>query len=138
MPARASSGTVLALALIGWACSGDSVAGPGPRFVPEGVWGGRGARLEVTAEGGEVEFDCAHGAMGPLELDDEGRFEVEGTHTLEGPGPVRLPGPPPEPALYTGELDGDELTLSVELESGAVAGPYALTRGQAGRLLKCL
>jgi hypothetical protein len=138
MPARASSGTVLALALIGWACSGDSVAGPGPRFVPEGVWGGRGARLEVTAEGAEVEFDCAHGAMGPLELDDEGRFEVEGTYTLEGPRPVRPLGPASEPAIYTGGLEGDDLTLEVERESGAVVGPYELSRGQAGRVLKCL
>jgi hypothetical protein len=76
--------------------------------------------------------------MEELELDDRGRFEVAGTYTREQPGPVTPPGPAPAPARYEGGLAGNELTLDVELESGARIGPYPLRRGQPGQLVKCL
>jgi hypothetical protein len=36
----------------------------GPDRVAAGTWGGPHVVLEVSAEGGRVEYDCAHGALG--------------------------------------------------------------------------
>src|SRR5687767_3405246 len=61
---------------------------PNPNTV-EVVWGGPHVRLVLTSNGGEIEFDCAHGEIRePLKLSEQGRFSVAGTFVREG-GPIR-------------------------------------------------
>ena len=49
--------------------------------VATGVWGGPHVRLQVSDNGGEIEYDCAHGTIAqPLVLDAQGHFSVAGTH----------------------------------------------------------
>jgi hypothetical protein len=108
--------------------------------VREGVWGGDHVRLSVREGGARVEFDCAHGEVGAqFALDAEGRFDLPGTYTREGPGPIRIGREPSaRPARYAGRVEGQTMTLSVKLE-GADGQPttYTLTRGSQGRLWKC-
>jgi hypothetical protein len=104
-----------------------------------GTWGGTGVRLEVGAGGAEVEFDCAHGTLGRLALDAGGGFDVAGTFTRERGGPVRSDEEPEKlPARYSGKVEGDRMTLRVAAEGIEETLTYTLTRGNAGRLRKCL
>lgn len=126
------------LILAGVACS--TPTGPDAR-VPAGRWGGDHAMLDVTAAGGRIEYDCAHGELaGPLTLDRSGRFDVTGTHTPEHGGPIREDERlVSHPARYEGRVDGGRMTLTVTLrDTGQVLGTFALTQGATGRLIKCL
>jgi hypothetical protein len=108
--------------------------------VAEGVWGGAHLRVSVTGEGAHLEFDCAHGEISaPFQLDAEGRFDLSGTYTREGPGPIRIGREPSaRPARYAGRVEGGRMTLSVRLEGAdRPLGEYTLTRGHAGRVVKC-
>ncbi len=108
--------------------------------VAEGLWGGARLRLSVTGEGAHLEFDCAHGAINvPLRLDAEGRFDLPGTYTREGPGPIRIGREPTaRPAHYAGRVDGARMTLSVQLEGAdKPLGAFNLKRGAAGQVVKC-
>ena len=45
----------------------------GGDHVPAGTWGGEHAALEVTADSGRIEYDCAHGKLADrLALDRRG------------------------------------------------------------------
>jgi hypothetical protein len=120
------------------ACSNP--IGPGDR-VAASRWGGQHVALEVTADGGRVEYDCAHGNLDePLALDRSSRFDVTGTHTPEHGGPVREDEKSESrPARFTGRVDGGRMTLTVALtDSGEILGTFTLTQGVAGLLTKCL
>jgi hypothetical protein len=120
------------------ACSSPVTASD---HVAAGVWGGEHVALEVSADGGRIEYDCAHGNLGePLALDRSGRFDVNGTHTPEHGGPMREDEKAESrPARYAGRVDGGRMTLTVTLtDTGESLGTFALTQGVAGRLLKCL
>lgn len=108
--------------------------------VAKGVWGGAHLRVSVSVDGARLEFDCAHGEISvPFILDAEGRFDLAGTYTREGPGPIRIGREPSaRPARYAGSVEGGRMTLSVRLEGAdKPLGQYALTRGAAGRVVKC-
>ncbi len=108
--------------------------------VAAGVWGGPHVRLQVNADGAEIEYDCAQGTLtGPLALDAAGRFSVTGTHAAEHGGPVRLgEEPSSQPARYTGSVQGQTLTLTVTLVDGQQQiGTFILTQGHESRLFKC-
>ena len=120
------------------ACSNPT--GPG-NPLPTGTWGGEHVALEITAEGGRIEYDCAHGDLSePLVVDRSGRFDVTGTHTPKHGGPVREDEKlVSRPARYVGRVDGGLMTLTVTVtDTAETLGTFALTRGVAGRLLKCL
>ncbi|HVF55531.1 MAG TPA: hypothetical protein VM934_05225 [Pyrinomonadaceae bacterium] len=108
--------------------------------VPEGVWGGDGVRVQVAGESANVTFDCAHGTIsGPLELDAEGRFDWQGTHTREYHGYLR-PGlkPPVRAARYKGRIEAERMTLAVTLaDTNETVATFTLARGSAGRIGKC-
>jgi hypothetical protein len=128
---------VLTLALIGWFFMG----GP-ERVVPAGKWGGRGARLELTAKGGTVELDCAHGTLdAPLTLNAEGAFDVKGSLVLERPGPV-FEGVSDKgvPVRYKGKLEGETLSLTIVRDTAAAQelSRVKATLGGEARLTKCL
>jgi hypothetical protein len=108
--------------------------------VMSGAWGGDHVRLRVSEEGGALEFDCAHGQINaPFKTDAEGRFDLQGTYTSEGPGPIRIGHlPTASPARYAGRVEGETMTLGVRLaDSGESLGTYTLTRGATGRVWKC-
>lgn len=109
-----------------------------PDQVPDGVWGATGVRLEVDQATAAIEFDCAHGTLeGPLALDRVHRFATTGTFVRERPGPVPVEGVTPEDAQFSGQMDGDQLTLTVRVGDEEL-GPFTLTHGRQGRLRKCL
>lgn len=120
------------------ACSNPLSAGD---YVAAGTWGGEHVALDVTADGGRIEYDCAHGNLAePLVLDHNGRFEVTGTHTPEHGGPVREDEKSESrPARYAGRVAAGRMTLTVTLtDTGEILATLALTQGVAGRLMKCL
>lgn len=111
------------------------------RRVTVGTWGGTGIRVTVEGKAATIEYDCAHGTIsGPLKIDSRGRFKFSGTHIPERGGPVRSDHDPDSIAVeFTGWTDGRKMTLTVYLKgSGEKLGHYSLTRGNTGRLFKCL
>lgn len=108
--------------------------------VAEGSWGGMHLRLSVGRDGAFLEFDCARGQIAaPFEIDSEGRFDLPGTYTREGPGPIRIGREPSaRPARYSGRVEGARMTLSVKLEGADTPlAEYTLTHGAPGRVVKC-
>ena len=126
------------LAALAVSCAMASTAKDGAL---RGRWGGLHISLELTAEGGTIEYDCAYGMIdGPVVPDREGRFEAAGTHTAERGGPVREGEEKQRrPARYRGKVSGKTLTLTVTLtDSNEEIGTFTLTRGAVPRLMKCL
>jgi hypothetical protein len=110
------------------------------RSVTLGTWGGQHIRMIVTANGATIEYDCAQGSIASkLTLDAERKFSLNGSHMMEGPGPIRIgitrQG---RPARFDGQVNGDEMSFSVVLtDSNESIGDFILRRGSEGRLRKC-
>jgi len=122
---------------------GTRVVAPRPAMqaVSLGAWGGDHVGLVLIVTGGTLEYDCAHGTIDQrFVTDSAGRFQLAGTHTREHGGPIRQDEKPDErPALYSGAVDGDTMTLTVTLtDSNEVLGTFTLTRGRMARVVKCL
>src|ERR1041384_6718137 len=83
-----------------------------------GEWGGEHISLEVTDGGGNIEFDCAYGAISrPIVLDSEGKFDVEGRYIPQHAGPIRSDEENPgRAARYSGSVREKVLTLTVTLK----------------------
>jgi hypothetical protein len=107
--------------------------------IPTGTWGAPHIRMVVEGRSATVDYDCANGTIeGPLTFDSKGRFTWRGTHRREGPGPIRADMENGSPAIYTGTVKGDTMTLAVKLaNSNEVVGTFTLKRGGAGRVFKC-
>jgi len=131
--------TVLGLGLV--ILCGCTVGGrlPSENAGLEGAWGGLHAGLTLTAEGGTISYDCAHGTLqAPARPDREGRFEVIGVHVREHGGPARVGETlESEPARYLGQVTGDRMVLQVLVGSDTL-GPFTLQRGAAPELFRCL
>jgi hypothetical protein len=115
-------------------------APPAPAGAPlTGSWGGEHIGLELSADGGRLEYDCAAGTIDePVRLDSSGRFTARGTHTPNTGGPERVDLPRPRvEATYSGQLSAERLTRSVRTPE-AELGPFTLARGAAPMLLRCL
>jgi hypothetical protein len=110
----------------------------GPRLVT-GDWGGAHAALHLRADGGTIEYDCAHGTLdGPLLAGADGAFRVAGTHVREHGGPERMGEVlPHEPAVYQGRVRDGQMTLEVGTATTAL-GSYSLRKDAPAQLLKCL
>ena len=132
---------LLVLLLAPMLCCRNATGPSQDSAVPPGVWGGTGIRLEVDATGATVEYDCAHGTITErMVIDREGRFDVRGTHVREHGGPVRENEEEvAQPARYAGQVDGGSMTLTVMLpDARQTIGRFTLTRGNQGRIRKCL
>ena len=104
-----------------------------------GEWGGSHVGLQLTTAGGTLNYDCAHGTIGPIVAGAGGRFTAEGTHTPEHGGPVRQGEVLPSlHASFEGRVSGDRMTLTGQLDDGAVLGPFALRRGAQPTIFRCL
>jgi hypothetical protein len=105
-----------------------------------GAWGGPHIRIQVEGSSATIDYDCAHGTItGPLTFDSKGRFTWRGTHTREGPGPIRVDEESNgSPATYTGSIQGDKMTLTVKLSNTKqIVDTFTLTRGGKVRIFKC-
>ena len=140
---------VLITACVGLSCAGQmkvshpAQSGPAAptKAVPNGVWGGEHIRMEVNDSGAEIEFDCARGSISQrLELDDKGRFKVQGIYMAETPAPVAVDGgltASGVKATYTGTLSGSSLRLEVFIEGQDMPRTFDLVQGDQGHLAKC-
>jgi hypothetical protein len=112
--------------------------------VPEaldGTWGGPHIGMVVTADGAELEYDCAHGRITqPIRLDRDGEFVALGVHVREHGGPIREGEQVVElPARYSGRVRGSDMTLRVDLTGeGSSLGTFELERGASPNVFKCL
>lgn len=107
----------------------------------KGTWGGNHISMEVTDEGAQVEYDCAHGTISePLRIDSQGKFSAKGTHVRERGGPQRLGTEEKgEPVTYSGTTDGKTATVTVTNSvTDEVIGTFTLTLGKSSRIVKCL
>jgi hypothetical protein len=106
-----------------------------------GQWGGPDIALEVTAEGIDINFNCATGHInGSITPDSEGNFSVKGSYIAEHGGPMRSDeNSNARQATYKGKITGYKMTLTVSFPDGAVdVGPFNLERGNQGRIHKCM
>ena len=104
-----------------------------------GTWGGQSISMEVTAEGAEIEFDCAHGRITEeIAPDGDGKFEVKGTFARERGGPQRMGENNDQPAVYRGSIKEKTMTLRIELtRNNQDLGTFTLTQGSTGKIHKC-
>lgn len=105
-----------------------------------GTWGGSQIRIEVGQGSATINYACANGTItGPLTIDSKGRFNWRGTHNRERPGPMRIDETSnSRPAIYSGQIKGDTMTLTLKLANSNEAGEtFILKRGSGGRVFKC-
>ena len=118
---RGSVGAIALLTIVGCASPG-AVGVFGPLSVL-GEWGGSEASLVLTSTGGSVNYWCGTGTIdASWSLNADGLFIAAGQHNFGK-------GRPPHPARYVGQVESDELVLTVTLaDVGQVLGPYHLVR----------
>lgn len=105
-----------------------------------GAWGGSHIRIEVGPRSATIDYDCANGTIdGPFRIDAKGRFSWRGTHNREHGGPIRRDEKPNgRPAIYSGTIKGDIMTLTVKFaDTNEVLDTFTLKRGSSGRVVKC-
>jgi len=105
-----------------------------------GRWGGEHIGLELTAEGGSVEFDCASGEiLHGIVPDQNGRFDVAGRYIEEHGGPVRQGAPHADVTVrYSGRVKDGRMKLTVKRsDTKAPLGTFTLERGREPSLVKC-
>ena len=108
--------------------------------LPLGTWGAADAGVIATDSLTHVHVGCTFGDMpGPIQLDAEGRFTVDGTYVLRA-YPVVVG--PPLPAQFSGQVRGNILTMAIAVndtvEDRIVAlGPIEVTFGREPDMVQC-
>jgi hypothetical protein len=106
-----------------------------------GSWGGPHIHIDVGPGSATIQYDCANGTIeGPLTIDRKGNFTWHGIHNREHGGPIRADETSNgRPAIYSGSVKGDTMTLTVKLaNTNDVVDTFTLKRGSQGRVFKCL
>ena len=105
-----------------------------------GQWGGPHISLLLQGGLGEIEYDCASGTIDTVIYPaKDGAFTATGTHRTGQGGPIRVGQVfVSQRATYSGTVEKDKMTFSGRLEDGTVMGPFSLTLGSKGELLRCL
>jgi hypothetical protein len=95
-----------------------------------GDWGGEQASLSLTISGGTVSYPCGAGTIDSAwTISDDGKLSATGSHYFGG-GPVPVGGAAPHPARYSGQVNGQFLTMTVlVLDLDQTLGPFQLIRG---------
>jgi hypothetical protein len=75
-----------------------------------GRWTGDGACLSVAIDGCDLVVGCGHGQFAQPDVHADGTFAISGTYRIEV-GPISIN--PAPPAMFSGVLKGQTLTLSV-------------------------
>src|SRR5215467_4906952 len=108
------------------------------RHISMGMWGGQHISMKVGTKSATIEYDCANGVIdGPLVIDADGNFKLQGKHHMQHGGPIRADeSSEGQPATYTGSIKGDEMTLTLKL-GDEEPQEFTLERGKEGELFKC-
>lgn len=108
------------------------------RHISTGLWGGQHISMKVGAKSATIEYDCATGVIdGPLVVNDNGHFNLRGTHRAEHGGPIRADETSSgQPATYTGTIEGNTMTLTLKV-GDSEAETFTLEKGKEGDLFKC-
>ncbi|HKP47113.1 MAG TPA: hypothetical protein VJT50_10980 [Pyrinomonadaceae bacterium] len=117
------------------------------------VWGGRGVRLQISAKGASLEFDCAQGLIeSETGIGKLRRFDLPGKFANESGGPPPVISVRQEDGTirnadegiawrkvrYIGRIRGRSMRLTVrDATTGAVIGRFRLFPDNPGHLLKC-
>ena len=143
MRTRTGSIAVLVLvagaALVVAACSGQSVTGSAHILTP-GTWGGENAGAIVDDTLVHVHIGCTLGNFPlPAVVDDQGRFSADGSYILRA-YPIAVG--PELPAVFTGVVNGNRLTLSVAVDDTVEKklvplGPVTVVLGREPRMQAC-
>ncbi len=101
-----------------------------------GTWGGDNAGLIATDTSAHVHIGCTVGDVHQvIETDAEGRFDVPGLYNVTAYPVYRGPD---HPARFSGRIDGQVMTLTVQLtDTAVVLGPVQLTYGKEPRMGPC-
>jgi hypothetical protein len=104
-----------------------------------GLWGGQGISMEVTDSGATLDFDCASGAITEAIVPDSaGKFSAKGRFARQRPGPTREGEDEGQPAVYSGVVNGENLTLTITLaKNSEKVGDFRLAHGKMGRIRRC-
>jgi hypothetical protein len=130
---------LLAAVLTAATCD-QGVSIPSDGLLTPGTWGGDNAGVIVTEAQAHVHIGCTFGDMpGRVELDQSGRFTVDGSYVLRA-YPIQLG--PSLPAQFSGKVNGSVLTLAVAVndtvEKKVVAlGPITVVYGRNPNLGPC-
>ncbi len=110
------------------------------RGLPTGLWAGQRISFEVSGKGAKVEYDCAHATIDrAITLDANGRFNISGKQFQERGGPVRQGEQTGYAVVFSGEVKGKTMTLSVRNSSTKEdLGTFTLVHGAQPKLVKCL
>ena len=113
-------------------------AAPAANAVLLGQWGGDRALLTFTAEGTQLDLECATGTIqGPVQLASDGRFDTVGTFEQLRGGPQREDAKPdPAKARYVGRLEAGTLTLQV-WPAGEAPLVFRLRKGVQVKMVRC-
>jgi hypothetical protein len=112
-------------------------SGKSKKTVASGLWGGPHLRMEVTASGAELEFDCGTASISePLTLDADNHFRASGSYKVGDFGPTREDARAQD-AVFTGALDGDTLKMEMAVAGREQPQKFTLTRGREPKLFKC-
>ena len=107
-----------------------------PYRLATGAWGGDHVIMNVTANGAELEFDCASGEISePINVDANADFDVSGKYGGEHPGPTRDEDTSTL-VRYRGHIDHDSMNLTI-VSGKETVGSFTLTRGRDTILRKC-
>lgn len=109
------------------------------RRLATGVWGGQHISFAVSSKGAKIEFDCPHATIAQsIVLDQSGRFNISGKQFQERGGPVRQGEPAGYPVVFSGEVKGKTMTLTLRNSATrAEIGTFTLVHGAQPKLFKC-
>ena len=99
----------VALVCLVAACA-ETPTQPRDATLTAGRWTGDSGCLSVAADGCDLVAGCGHGQFPSPVVRADGTFEVNGTYRIEV-GPISIN--PAPPAMFSGVLKGETLTLSV-------------------------
>lgn len=105
-----------------------------------GTWGGDNAGVIVDDSTAHVHVGCTNGDFTrPITLDSQGRFTATGSYQLRAYPVVREP---PVPALFTGVVAGDRLTLTIAVDDTIIheqvtVGPATVKYAREPRMQSC-
>ena len=121
-------------------CSGSSLLPPSDGILAVGTWGGDNSGVIVTESAVHVHVGCTFGDMpGKVQLDQDGRFTVDGSYVLRA-YPIQIG--PSLPAQFSGRVAGRTLTLAIAVddtvEKKVVAlGPITVVYGRDPEMGPC-